>query len=137
MNLGRLIALILLAESSVAFLLPSFTPAGALRAAGHRVHQLPSLRRVCTQSPVSRLFALSSEVSEVLSKYGVPAEKHEALISELTPLLAKPQAAKSSKLDVEVVRNEAGGLGIDVDQDNVVRGNAGQPGLKGPLPRLT
>eukprot|EP00281_Chroomonas_sp_CCMP1168_P005392 CAMPEP_0206264462 /NCGR_PEP_ID=MMETSP0047_2-20121206/29416_1 /ASSEMBLY_ACC=CAM_ASM_000192 /TAXON_ID=195065 /ORGANISM="Chroomonas mesostigmatica_cf, Strain CCMP1168" /LENGTH=122 /DNA_ID=CAMNT_0053692175 /DNA_START=18 /DNA_END=383 /DNA_ORIENTATION=+ len=87
----------------------------------------PETRRLRTS-----LTAVAPEVGDVLSRYGVDEGKHEELIAELAPLLSKAAAPKKKigKVDAEVSRSETGSLGIDVDQDNVVRKNSGQPNLK-------
>jgi len=79
--------------------------------------------------------AVSEDVSAVLKRYGVDQTDHEALAKELAPLFARDQGGRKSggkveTLDVNVVRNAEGGLGIEVDKSNVIGGSKGQKELQ-------
>jgi len=82
----------------------------------------------------SLTMGVSADVSSVLKRYGVAAEDHEALSKELAPLFQRDMVAKKSSkvetLEVSIVRNAEGGLGIEVDKSNVIGGNRGQKELQ-------
>lgn len=84
-----------------------------------------------------KMNSVSREVGDVLLRYGVAESDHEALVKEITPLLAGglPGSASTAKdkiqtLEISVVRGEGGGLGIDVDKSNVIQASSGQKDLK-------
>jgi len=80
-----------------------------------------------------RAAEVTPDVAAVLTRYGVPATDHPALVKELAPLLAggeKPGVQRVETLDVTLERGAEGGLGIDVDKSNVIQGNKFQRGLQ-------
>ena len=77
---------------------------------------------------IVRKAGLSSDVGTLLSEFGVAPERHEELVSKLKPLLLLSTRSESTEeqqeVDVKVLRG-TGGLGIEVDNNNVVGSNSG------------
>ena len=83
--------------------------------------------------------SLRPEVEGVLSEYGIPADRHTSFMAALGDLGVIDTTAEggggggggvTEELEIVVRRGESG-LGIDVDQDNMIGGN------RGFLPTLT
>ena len=68
---------------------------------------------------------ITPEVGDCLSNYGVAAADHQALVDELTPLLAiaakRELEGGGAEMEITVARGPSG-LGIDVSQDNMIGG---------------
>mmetsp|Transcript_78964 Transcript_78964/g.128017 ORF Transcript_78964/g.128017 Transcript_78964/m.128017 type:complete len:412 (+) Transcript_78964:111-1346(+) len=135
----RLCPLLLLSAAGqcLAFLPVSLPPLVRLRGPERILRPgtpaFPSEARASLARP-SLTMGVSADVSSVLKRYGVAAEDHEALSKELAPLFQRDMVAKKSRkvetLEVSIVRNAEGGLGIEVDKSNVIGGNRGQKELQ-------